>query len=404
MDAYVGDQPYIFVSYAHKDSSIVVPIIDKMQCEGYRIWYDKGIEAGTEWPQYIAEHLANASCVLVFMSSFSAESHNCRNEINLASELKKEMLVVYLQDFELSLGLRLQLNLSQALYKNRFKKDSEFFNELMKAKIIQPYNANISHEGRKIQETSKDEKPNKKTKTIIQKLYETRILFCVLISVLVVIALGCFVLFMNNSKIENKEQIENPVVQKDSTKLITDYNTFYKCLVETSKTLECDSLWNLSALTENLQIEQDDGDTWTTYYTDAIALEDVSMHLGFANGGEEIMVILNNVKEKDINVAYKLLECVSSGVGGYYFTDFIDVLTNDDRVPWRNLEVEAHSIWNEVLQLDEPAYSMVDLETKMKTDSKTMNIDNRILIYVEKRSRVYNGDVYLDFTVLYDNK
>ena len=27
---------------------------------GFRIWYDEGIEAGTEWPEYIAEHLENA--------------------------------------------------------------------------------------------------------------------------------------------------------------------------------------------------------------------------------------------------------------------------------------------------------------------------------------------------------
>lgn len=74
---------------------------------------------------------------MVFMSSHSADSHNCRNEINLASELKKEMLVVYLEDFKMALGLRLQLNLSQTLYKTRHKSDSDFYNELFKARILQ---------------------------------------------------------------------------------------------------------------------------------------------------------------------------------------------------------------------------------------------------------------------------
>lgn len=139
MKVYSGNKSYIFISYAHADAKMVIQIIKKMQNTGFRLWYDEGIEAGTEWPQNIAEHIANASCVMVFMSSNSSESHNCRNEINLASELRKEMFIVHLEDFELSLGLRLQLNLSQAIYKTRFLNDDDFYTELINAKIIQPY-------------------------------------------------------------------------------------------------------------------------------------------------------------------------------------------------------------------------------------------------------------------------
>lgn len=139
MNINSGKEPYIFISYAHRDSEIVLATIEKMEAEGFRIWYDSGIEAGTEWPQYIAEQLAGASCVMIFMSPNSAESHNCRNEINLAHELKKELFVVHLEDFEMPLGLRLQLNLSQAIFRPRFKQDSDFIAEVIKARIIQPY-------------------------------------------------------------------------------------------------------------------------------------------------------------------------------------------------------------------------------------------------------------------------
>ena len=61
MKTYNGNDKYIFVSYAHKDSDTVLPIISEMQKSGFRIWFDEGIEAGTEWPEYIAEHLANAT-------------------------------------------------------------------------------------------------------------------------------------------------------------------------------------------------------------------------------------------------------------------------------------------------------------------------------------------------------
>ena len=49
MRAYKGENPYIFVSYAHKDKDIVYPVIEELQNRGYRIWYDEGIEASEEW-------------------------------------------------------------------------------------------------------------------------------------------------------------------------------------------------------------------------------------------------------------------------------------------------------------------------------------------------------------------
>jgi hypothetical protein len=46
--AYEGKEPYIFVSYAHKDSPAVFHIVEQLSARGYRIWYDEGIEPGSE--------------------------------------------------------------------------------------------------------------------------------------------------------------------------------------------------------------------------------------------------------------------------------------------------------------------------------------------------------------------
>ena len=54
---YNGNEPYIFISYAHKNSDVVLPIIEALADNGFRVWYDAGIEAGTEWPEYVAEKL-----------------------------------------------------------------------------------------------------------------------------------------------------------------------------------------------------------------------------------------------------------------------------------------------------------------------------------------------------------
>ncbi len=57
---YEGNEPYIFVSYAHANSPEVMRVISDMHERGYRIWYDEGIEVGSEWPECIAEHLSAA--------------------------------------------------------------------------------------------------------------------------------------------------------------------------------------------------------------------------------------------------------------------------------------------------------------------------------------------------------
>ncbi len=131
-------QPYIFISYSHKDSEIVLRAIDALTSNGFSVWYDNGIEAGTEWPEYIAERMINCEVVIAFMSRNAQESNNCRQEIHFALELKKDLLVVYLEDFMLSPGMRLRLSTLQAMARSKFKEDAEFLAHLCNANILRP--------------------------------------------------------------------------------------------------------------------------------------------------------------------------------------------------------------------------------------------------------------------------
>ena len=74
--AYEGKEPYIFVSYAHKDSPAVFHIVEQLSARGYRIWYDEGIEPGSEWPEYIANHLLGAEMV-TSPTTFWARKWSC---------------------------------------------------------------------------------------------------------------------------------------------------------------------------------------------------------------------------------------------------------------------------------------------------------------------------------------
>ena len=134
---YQGNDHYIFISYAHADSDRVLPVAEALQNSGFRVWYDSGIEAGTEWPEYIEERLANSKVVLVFMTPAAVESRNCRNEINFALELKKEILVVYLEETTLLKGMRLQLNSTQSMFRAHHRSEETFLKALLEARVLQ---------------------------------------------------------------------------------------------------------------------------------------------------------------------------------------------------------------------------------------------------------------------------
>lgn len=137
MVAYEGNEPYVFISYAHKDKEQVLPIIQGLQDRGFRVWYDEGIEVGSEWPDFIAEHLERCACVLTFVSRNFGESHNCRQEFTFSQNLHKDNSVVYLEDPEvLRAGLRMQLVNLQALYYKKFDTLEKLLNELSAAKVL----------------------------------------------------------------------------------------------------------------------------------------------------------------------------------------------------------------------------------------------------------------------------
>lgn len=136
---YEGSEPFVFVSYAHKDSDIVLPLVRGLQERGFRMWYDGGLEVGAEWPDYIAEHLEKCSCVLAFASANFGNSHNCRREVNFAIELRKDPIVIYLEDREkLGAGMRMQLGALHAMFYDRYPDADAFLNELSAAEIIRP--------------------------------------------------------------------------------------------------------------------------------------------------------------------------------------------------------------------------------------------------------------------------
>ena len=93
---YEGKRPFLFVSYAHKQSEAVVNTIRIIHDKDYRVWYDEGIPAGNDWPSNIASHMECCEGVLFFLSKRALESHNCFSEMKEAYRQEKKILVIRL--------------------------------------------------------------------------------------------------------------------------------------------------------------------------------------------------------------------------------------------------------------------------------------------------------------------
>lgn len=130
--AYDGDKPFIFISYAHKDASLVFNEIKKFHDEGYPIWYDQGLTPGQEWDDEIAQALMDSKLLVVFISKNSMASKNVHDEIKMALSEDIDIIPIYLEETTLTPGLKLRLSNKHAIFKY-LANESDYLSECFKA-------------------------------------------------------------------------------------------------------------------------------------------------------------------------------------------------------------------------------------------------------------------------------
>lgn len=114
---------FAFVSYAHSDSTEVVELIRELSNHGMNLWYDAYIPYGSEWPEEIGNHIVASSLVIVMLSATSMCSANVRREVNLALSSNKPLLIIRLDEVNLSPGMRLQFEMYQMIDKSAHQRD-----------------------------------------------------------------------------------------------------------------------------------------------------------------------------------------------------------------------------------------------------------------------------------------
>ena len=134
-EPYQGNEPYIFISYPHKDSAIVLPIINTLQQQGFRTWYDAGIEFGMPWDNDIAGHIRKCAVFIAMMSQNYLDSDNCCDELHFARECKKPSLLIYTQAITLPDHIAMRYGRLQAIHHFGIS-ENEFLQRILNASVL----------------------------------------------------------------------------------------------------------------------------------------------------------------------------------------------------------------------------------------------------------------------------
>lgn len=121
--AYTGDEPYIFISYSHQDSSIVMNVIKSIIEMGFRVWYDEGIELGQDFPTDIANKIENCTQFVPFISKSSVNSWWVKKEIKLAEYYRRKIMPIYLEETILAKEIEHIIAIIQGIMKYKVTDD-----------------------------------------------------------------------------------------------------------------------------------------------------------------------------------------------------------------------------------------------------------------------------------------
>ncbi len=129
---YNGTEPYVFVSYAHADETVVMAEMCRLKEMGVNVWYDAGIAPGSTWREEIAQSLADSSRMIFFVSNNSVNSIHCAQETSFSHTRGVKILAIHLEPVDLPLGLELNLGDQQAIFKYQQQED-QYTSQLISA-------------------------------------------------------------------------------------------------------------------------------------------------------------------------------------------------------------------------------------------------------------------------------
>lgn len=96
IEPYSGTNPYVFISYAHKDESAVKRILRALKGQGILFWFDENMVTGDKWEKVIPLYMDHSHYILFFESENFNASENCANEVEYAIKNNKQVGIINL--------------------------------------------------------------------------------------------------------------------------------------------------------------------------------------------------------------------------------------------------------------------------------------------------------------------
>lgn len=126
-DVYEGNEPYLFISYSHKDHQTMITVKNTLKEHNVRYWYDNGLHSGDDWNMVIAKHLKGATACLLLLSPNSATSEYVKNELNFAMNHRIPIHTLLIKQFVLPLDIemmigRIQMVGTEGMYQQKLIK------------------------------------------------------------------------------------------------------------------------------------------------------------------------------------------------------------------------------------------------------------------------------------------
>ena len=116
MNAYVGNEPYVFLSYSHFDKQIANIVIVGLKRKMCRVFYDEGLTPGKSWNDELAERVINCDCIVVLLTDHSASSKYVKTELNYAIAKDKTIISILFGNTQLPPGIEMMLSPYQFIF------------------------------------------------------------------------------------------------------------------------------------------------------------------------------------------------------------------------------------------------------------------------------------------------
>lgn len=120
----------IFVSYSHYNQDLVMELIQRMREDGLYVWHYEKAKAGYEWSELLASKIEECSIFLAFISREYVTSQNCLDEIYYAKRNDKNILLLYLDDVELTEGMKFAFHRKRFLKRQDYESQDDFLQQI----------------------------------------------------------------------------------------------------------------------------------------------------------------------------------------------------------------------------------------------------------------------------------